>query len=287
MGNRFDGTRKTAYTYRGLIFPRNSATEVDMFSIGICTDFTRLPDVAPLGYDYVEIPLEGLASLPEADFQEFADYVQGRGIRVAACSRLLPEDLPVTGPNVSATRLHGYLNHALRRAQRLGIRVAVLDAAKSRAVPRDEDYPFAWRQLGNFLRLIQGHARDCGVTVAIEPLRRSECDLMNSVGEAALIAGLLQLENVGVAAHTGSMAMVSETPASLRRAAPLLKHVHVENALTRALPAPNDGEDYRRLVKTLKDIGYNGGVSLCGTITDRFEEDARIALDWIRKEMLE
>ena len=258
-----------------------------MFSIGICTDFTHLPEVAALGFDYVEIPLEGLAALPEADYQEFADYVQGRGMRIAACNRMLPEDLAVTGPNVSATRLHGYLNHALRRAQRLGVRVAVLDAPRSRAVSRDEDYPFAWRQLGNFLRLIQGHARDCGMTVAIEPLRRQECDLMNSVGEAALIAGLLQLANVGVAAHTGSMAMVSETPGALRRAAPLLRHVHVENALTRALPAPGDGEDYRRLGETLADIGYEGGVSLCGTITDRFEEDARIALDWIRKEMLQ
>lgn len=256
-----------------------------MFSIGIYTDFTHLPDVAALGYDYVEIPLDGLAALSEADFQEFADYVQGRGIPVAACSRMLPADLPITGERVSATKLHGYLNHALRRAQRLGVKIAVLDAAKSRAVPRDEDYPFAWRQLGNFLRLAQGHARDCGVTVAIEPLRRAECDLMNSVGEAALIAGLLQLENVGVAAHTGSMAMVSEAPGALRRAAPLLKHVHVENALTRALPAPNDGEDYARLLDTLKDIGYQGGVTLCGGFTENYAGDAKAALDWIHKEM--
>ena len=256
-----------------------------MYAIGIFTDFTHLPDAAALGYDYVEIPLEGLAALPEPDFRAFTDYVQGRGIAVAACSRMLPEDLPITGQNVSATKLHGYLNHALRRAQRLGVKVAVLDAAKSRAVPRDEDYPFAWRQLGNFLRLAQGHARDCGITVAIEPLRRSECDLMNSVGEAALITGLLQLENVGVAAHTGSMAMVSEAPGALRRAAPLLRHVHVENALTRALPAPNDGEDYARLLATLADIGYAGGVTLCGHIGERFDKDAKAALDWIRKEM--
>lgn len=258
-----------------------------MFSIGICTDFTHLPEVAGLGFDYVEIPLEGLAALPEADFREFADYVRGRDIPVRCCNRALPEDLPVTGANVSATKLHGYLNHALRRAQQLGVKVAVLDAAKSRAVPRDEDTPFAWRQLGNFLRLAQGHCRDCGVQLAIEPLRRSECDLMNSVGEAALIAGLLQLENVGVCAHTGSMAMASEAAGALRRAAPLLRHVHVENALTRALPAPGDGEDYARLVETLKDIGYQGGMTLCGTVTENYASDARAALEWIRKEMLQ
>ena len=254
--------------------------------IGIFTDFPNLPEVIGLGFDYAEIPLDALAALPEADFAELADYVDGCGIRVAACSRMLPEDLPITGAAVNATALHGYLNHAFRRAQRLGVRVAVLDAAKSRAVPRDEDYPFAWRQMGNFLRLVQGHARDCGITVAVEPLRRAECDLMHSVDEAVLITGLLQLSNVAVAAHTGHMAMASESPSTLRRASALLRHVHVENALTRRLPAPDDGEDYARLMGVLADIGYAGGVTLSGEITGAFAEDARLALEHIRKEVI-
>ena len=43
-----------------------------MIPLGICTDFVNLPDAHALGYDYVEIPLAGLAALPERDFQEFA-----------------------------------------------------------------------------------------------------------------------------------------------------------------------------------------------------------------------
>ena len=97
----------------------------------------------------------------------------------------------------------------------------------------------------------------------------------------------LGLPNIAVAAPTGHMAMASEQLSALRRVRPLLRHVHVENALTRALPAPGDGEDYGRLIETLKDIGYAGGVTLCGTITERFAEDANAALEWIRKEMLQ
>ena len=189
--------------------------------LGIYTDFVNLPDVAGLGFDYVEIPLRELAALPEGDFSAFVDYVEGLGICVGACSDMLPDDLPVTGPNVNATALHGYLKHAFGRAQRLGAKV---------------------------------------------------------------IALLLQLSNIAVAAHWGHMALASEPLSSLRRAAPLLRHVYAQNALTRALPRPGDGEDYGRLVETLRDIGYTGGLTLSGTITETFAEDARIALNHIRDE---
>ena len=257
---------------------------MDVFQLGIRTDFVNLPEVAALGFDYVEIPLDALAALPEVDFRAFVDYVEGQGIRVGACSGMLPDDLPITGPSVSATALHGYLKHAFARAQRLGAKVVALDGAHARAVPADGDFPFAWRQLGNFLRLMQGHAHECGIIAALEPLRKADCSLLNLVSEATLIAGLLQLSNIAVCANSGCMGMASEPLSVLRRAAPLLRHVHVENALTRALPRPGDGEDYARLVATLEDIGYAGGVTLTGTITERFAQEASIALACFREQ---
>ena len=256
-----------------------------MFAIGISTDFVNLPDVAGLGYDYVELPLDVLAALPEADFQEFARYADGTGLRVGACGHMLPEDLPIVGANVNASALHGYLSHAMNRARRLGAKLLVLDAAGSRSVPAEADYPFAWRQLGNFLRLAQGHARDCGMTVALEPIRKADCDLLHLVSEATLIAGLLQLDNIAVAAHWGHMSMASEPMSALRRAAPLLKYARLENALTLALPHPGDGEDYARMLDTLADFGYDGGVTLCGAITDAFPGEAKAALEYARQLM--
>lgn len=253
-----------------------------MAAIGICTDFVNLPEVAALCFDYAELSLRDIAALPEADFRELADYVEGAGIPIRACRDMLPDDLPVTGPGVNATALHGYLNHALGRARRLGVKVVALDAARSRTVDADGDFPFAWRQLGNFLRLVQGHARENGVTVALEPLRKADCSLLNLVSEATLIAGLLQLSNIAVAAHWGHMSMASEPLSVLWKAEPLLGHVYLENALNRRLPKPGDGEDYGRLLSLLSDMGYAGGVSLCGEITESFVQDAGQALGYIR-----
>ena len=253
-----------------------------MPQIGICTDFVNLPDAAALGYDYVELSLRELAALPENDFQELAAYVDAAGIPVRACRDMLPEDLPVTGQGVNATALHDYLNRALGRAARLGVKVIALDAAPSRGVDADGDFPFAWRQLGNFLRLLQGHARDSGITVALEPLRKADCNLLNLVSEATLIAGLLQLGNIAVAAHWGHMSMASEPMSALWRAGTLLRHVYLENALNRRLPAPGDGEDYARMLSPLWTMGYDHGISLCGEITDGFVQDAAAALTYIQ-----
>ena len=253
-----------------------------MFPIGICTDFVSLPELQPLGFDFVELPLCELAALTEAEFQEFAAYADGTGLKALALNRMLPDALPVTGPRVNATELHGYLNHAFGRARRLGAKLVTLDASASRSVPEEVDFPFAWRQLGNFLRLVQGHAKESGLTVCLEPIRKSECNLLNLVSEATLIAGLLQLDNIAVAAHSGHMAMASEPLSALRRAAPLLRHVHVENALTRRLPRPDDGESYDKLADTLANIGYAGGLSLCGGITDDFIREAAEALKLMR-----
>ena len=254
-----------------------------MIPIGICTDFSNLPEAHALGYDYMEVPLCELAALSDAWFEEFAAYCAGNGIRVQAVNRLLPEGLSIVGGDVRAPELHDYLSRAFGRCKRLNVRVAVLDAPKARAVPEGFDTPMAWRQLGNFLRLCQGHARDCGLVIAAEPLRKTDCNLMNLVSEATLLSGLLQLGNVGVAANTGSMAMAAEPVAVLSQTGSSLCHVHAEHPLTRRMPGEGDGEDWFGLMRVLKKSGYPGGVSVCCAACDDFIAEARSALACMRE----
>ena len=254
-----------------------------MIPIGICTSFENLPEAHRLGYDFAEVPLCELAALTDDYFEEFAAWCEGSGIRVAAVNRLLPEGLAIVGPNVRAAELHEYLKRAFERCKRLKVRVAALDAAAARTVPGGFDYPMAWRQLGNFLRLAQGHARENGLVVAVEPLRKADCNLLNLVSEATLMTGLLQLSSVGVAANTGCMAMAAEPLTALGQTGNSLCHVHIEHPLTRRMPREADGEDYWKLMRILKKSGYLGGVSVLGGNTGDFTADARAALLCLRQ----
>lgn len=254
-----------------------------MIPIGICTDFTNLPEAHALGYDFAEIPLDALAALSDGYFDEFAAWCAGSGVRIRAVNHLLPEGLDIVGPDVRAAELHHYLSRAFARCRALGVRVATLDAALARTVPEGFDHPAAWRQLGNFLRLCQGHARECGLAVAAEPLRKTDCNLLNLVSEGTLLSGLLQLGNVGVAANTGAMAMAAEPVTALSRAGGNLCHVHVEHPLTRRMPREGDGEDYFKLMRVLKKLGYTGGVSVSGAGDGDFTAEARAALICLRQ----
>lgn len=253
-----------------------------MIPIGICTNFENLPEIHKMGFDFVEISLREIAALSESDYLEFAGYIKNGRIQAAACYDMLPDNLAITGSGVSAGMLHEYLSRAFSRAANLGVKVVSMDAAQSRAVKSDGDFTLAWRQLGNFLRLIQGHANETGLAVAVEPLRKSECNLLNTVSEAALMVSLLQLGNIGVLANSGSMAMVSEPLSALRRVAPILQHIHIQGALREKMPAEGDGEDYTRLFRILSEIGYVGGVSVRARMSGDFLSEADRALECLK-----
>lgn len=253
-----------------------------MTPIGICTGFADLIDVHAMGYDFVEVRLNELAALPESDFVELADYIDASGIDVRAASDMLPEGMRITGPGVSAQAQHEYLSRAFARASRLGVKVVAMDGAANRHVPDESDFPAAWRQLGNFMRLVQGHAANAGLTVAVEPIRKAECNLLNLVSEATLMTGLLQLDNVAVLANFGSMAMASEPLSALRRAMPLIAHVHAEGALSRRLPMPGDGENYEKPFAMLKELGYTGGVSVRAKNPKDFCAEAQASLNYMK-----
>ncbi len=167
-----------------------------MIKLGICTEVKNIGIVQKCGYDYLETILAGLAAMSETDFNNAAKLADSARIRVEACNGMLPASVRVTGPDVSAQKIHDYLDLAFSRARRLGVEVVVFGSAGARNVPEGFDTGLAWRQICNFLRIAQGHAQDYGITIAIEPLRRGESNIINLVSEAVALSAILQLPNV-------------------------------------------------------------------------------------------
>ena len=247
-----------------------------MIKLGICTEVKNIGIVQKCGYDYLETSLAGLAAMSETDFNNAVKLADSARIRVEACNGMLPASVRVTGPDVSAQKIHDYLDLAFSRARRLGVEVVVFGSAGARNVPDGFDTGLAWRQICNFLRIAQGHAQDYGITIAIEPLRRGESNIINLVSEAVALSAILQLPNVKALGDTYHMAMCSEPLGALTMAGPLLAHVHTANALGRVLPKAGDGEDYSGIFRALKAAGYEGRVS-CEASCQDFEADALAA----------
>lgn len=253
-----------------------------MIRIGICSDINNIDIIEKCGYDYMEISLSWLASISESEFAGALAKAQGARIKVEACNGMLPAEVRVTGPDVSAQKIHDYLDLAFGRAEKLGVKVVVFGSAGARNVPEGFDISVAWRQIGNFLRIAQNHAQAHDITIAIEPLRRGESNIINLVSEAVLISSLLQLPNIKALGDTYHMAMCSEPLKALTMAGDMLAHVHTANALGRVLPREGDGENYMGIFEALRAGGYDGRIS-CEAGCQDFAKDAKAAFDVLDK----
>ena len=247
-----------------------------MIKLGVCADIGKINQVARAGFDYLECSLTALEAMPEGDYQAALDRVSASPIKVEAVNGMLPATLPVTGNSVNAQNLHDYLEKAFDRARRIGVRVAVFGSGGARRLPEGFDTAQGWRQIANFLRLAERHAADNDIVIAIEPLRSGECNILNYVSEAVCVASIIQMPHIAVLADTYHMAMGGEGFGSIRMAGDLLKHVHTANAIGRRFPKTGDGEKYQELFDTLREIGYQGRVSVEGGCDD-FETDCKEA----------
>ena len=234
--------------------------------LGLCASPDKVSLAYELGFDYVECALNALAAMSEEDYQELLKAVPTFPIPVSKCNCLLPGDVRPVGPEVSESQLRAYLEKAFSRASSIGVKVAVFGSGAARNVPEGWSHVDAWKQIADFLKLLAEYGEKYDITIAIEPLRRAECNIMNLVTEGTIFSALTNHPRIGVLGDTFHMISGGEPYSALTQAGKALKHIHVSHTLPdlsgRIYPAEGDGEDYSELFDTLKAMGYEGGVSI-------------------------
>ena len=128
-----------------------------------------------------------------------------------------------------------------------------------------------------------------GIDVAIEPLRRTECNILNLVSEGTLLSALVNHPRIGALGDTFHMICSSEPYDALIYAGEKLKHIHISHTISnekgRVWPCLGDGEDYRALFACLERARYTGRVSVeasCDDIAAQANETFQ-ALDLARR----
>ena len=247
--------------------------------LGICTGPENMQLAAELGYDYIEWALNAIAAMPQERFEALREQAPNFPVPLAKCNCFLPGDLHPTGPDVSESSLRAYLEKAFSRAHALGVKLVVFGSGGARQVPQGFSHGEAWRQIADFLRLAGEYAQKYDIDIAIEPLRRKECNILNFVSEGTMMAALVNHPRVGVLGDSFHMLCGHEPWEALRFAGKNLMHVHISHALpdlsSRDYPAPGDGTDYGEILGLLKDMGYAGGVSIEAGTKDLAKDAAK------------
>ena len=219
-------------------------------------DAERLAAAGQGGADYVEVPVAswvmrageaGLAAVASASPPPLAANV------------LLPSDLPLLGAQADPARVDAYLDTAMGRLQRLGVRTLVFGSGQARSIPAGVSRAQGLDGLERFLREAGRRATEAGVTLVLEPLRSAESNVWTSVAEAAAFLRARDVPGVRLLADLYHMREEGEPVDAVAGAAGLLAHVHVAGPGRR--PPCADAE-LRAFFEALGEAGYAGDCSI-------------------------
>jgi sugar phosphate isomerase/epimerase len=209
-----------------------------------------------------------VAALTSEDFEKLAAQVTRLRIPLAASMSFIPGDIKLTGPDVDPARQMAYVTATLGRLKRLGVKVVVLGSGGARRVPDGFSKDEAVNQLVGFCRRIAPVARENGITIVIEPLRKQETNIINTAREGLVLVRAVDRPEIRLLVDYYHLAEEGENADIIADAGPLLAHAHIANPKGRVYPLSPDESPYSGFFSNLCKIGYQGRLSVEASTTD-------------------
>jgi len=252
---------------------------------GICdSNLDRIPTAIAAGVDYVELAVTANLMPLESDeaWQPMRRRIAELKVKPEAFNVFFPREVRLTGPDVNWDLVEKYVAKAVERCAKVGGQVMVMGSGGSRHVPEGFSWDEAWAQLRRLFSLMGPIAAKWDVTVAIEPLRYQECNILNYVTEGLRMVREINHPNIKVLADFYHMDELQEPLSHLLDAGSLLAHVHIAD--TGRFRPGSGSYDYPTFFRNLKKIGYDAHISMEGRWDyDHLLEDARDSLAFMRK----
>ncbi|HVI42057.1 MAG TPA: sugar phosphate isomerase/epimerase family protein, partial [Anaerovoracaceae bacterium] len=195
------------------------------------------------GYDYVELPLAEIMSLPKEEYDRLASRLYEAGIPCESCNNFFPPAMRLTGPTVDFGAVGDYVDRAVAAAGTLGARNIVFGSGGAKRVPEGFPKPEAYEQIVRLLRYAGTVASQHGITISIEPLRQAECNIINTFEEGVMLARDVGGTQVRVLADIYHLSEEREPASHIEEYGAYLSHIHFANPEGRVFPIMEDGSD--------------------------------------------
>lgn len=251
-------------------------------AVGYCVGLKDLAAAKAAGFDYVELSTTEIASLSDADFEKAAEEIKRAGIPTPVTNLFLPRTLKVTGPEIDRALQMAYVRKAFARLTQLGTEIVVFGSGGARQVPDGFDKAEAWKQLVEFGQRIAPEASAAGITIAIEPLRRQESNIVNSAREGLELVKAIGHPNFELMVDFYHLASEKEDPAIVLEAGQHIRHLHTANPQGRVFPLSWEEFDYAPFFANVRKIGYDRRISVEASTKDLAGEAPR-AIALLRK----
>lgn len=250
-------------------------------SIGYCAALPEIDAVKAAGFDYVELRTSEIAALSDDDYERLSKKLQLIGLPVPVTYLFIPANIKLTGPQTDKDQMN-YVRRALDRVSKLGARVVVFGSGTARQYPEGFPKKEAFQQLVDFCQRLGPEALKRKITIAIEPLRKEESNIINSVAEGLDLVKAAHDPNIQLNVDFYHLEMEKEDPAILLQAKNYVAHVHIANPKGRVFPLHVEEYNYGPFFRYLRKIGYNKEISVEAQTKD-FAKEAPQAIALVRK----
>ena len=256
---------------------------------GVCTAVEQEENMrvcANCGFDYVEANFRMLATATEEKAQALHRLVRQYQLPVEAANCFLPGELKTCGPTVDPSALRAYIKKGLTLGKSLGLKKVVFGSGGARKMEPGMNFASALQDNLSFLRTIALPLfAQADVLLVIEPLRPQECNFINTVKEAAMLAVMAGSERVGALADLYHMVESGDRIENISDLSGRLFHSHISYPIARgekkrSYPLRGDEYDYQIFLQALRRAGCETCSVEAGT--DDFALDAPVALALLR-----
>ena len=215
-----------------------------------------LQAIKAAGADGVEIPImEGNV----AAYRELSTLLDGLGLkRTASMAFVTPDINPVSDSPACRQAAVDNLKWLIECAHALGAPVICGPMYQTIGVfsgngPTETELARA----AGVLRGVAEEARQAGVTLALEPLNRFECYMLNTLADGAALTDRIGHPNVGILFDTFHANIEEKDPVgAIRKHGRVIKHFHC-SANDRGIPG-QDHVDWLGSFRALHEVGYDG-----------------------------
>ena len=235
----------------------------DFIRVGICRGTDQAQQVAAAGAAYLEPSVQRFL-VPDQDEDVFLaqlNSIRAIGLETPACNSFLPRAIKVVGPERDMKAVMAWVKTAFERAGKAGVKHIVFGSGNSRMVPEKYSRAQAKREFVEVLEAMAPIAQQHGVTVCIEPLRSSETNFINTLGEGAELCEIVNHRNVGLVCDYYHVTQEGHGPAEISRYARYIQTMHIAEHENRQPPGTH-GDDFRPVFAALKDAGFTGNCSI-------------------------
>lgn len=240
-----------------------------------------IPILRDLEFDYAELSMSHLCEMSDYEMLEVKSVLTGTGLHAEACNNFFPADLHLTGPGVDRSKLFRHLDKSFQICGDLGVKTIVFGSGPARNVPGGFYFHEAIQQLAELLKLINDYAVKQGITIAIEPLRRQECNVINTYKEALDLAKMTDASNVGCLLDFFHLSEEKEDISVIHTGKSCPCHIHISNPFGRSFPSKSDKAIFHEYMTSILKAGYDGRISI-EAYSVNFMEEARESLQLLK-----